>query len=58
MSTAILLVGIVVYSTQGFPEFEPLAMLGGMFWALGKSFLVYLVTSNVIIQEMRRQFLL
>ncbi|CCD65875.1 Transmembrane protein 144 homolog [Caenorhabditis elegans] len=37
MSTAILLVGIVVYSTQGFPEFEPLAMLGGMFWALGNA---------------------
>ncbi|ULU01066.1 hypothetical protein L5515_004300 [Caenorhabditis briggsae] len=35
MSAAILLVGVAVYATQGFPEFEPLAMLGGMFWALG-----------------------
>ncbi|CAL2037332.1 hypothetical protein CAEBREN_17184 [Caenorhabditis brenneri] len=37
MSAAILLVGVVVYATQGFPEFEPLAMLGGVFWALGNA---------------------
>ncbi|EFP09500.1 hypothetical protein CRE_25065 [Caenorhabditis remanei] len=37
MSSAILLVGVIVYWTQGFPEFEPLAMLGGVFWALGNA---------------------
>uniref|UniRef100_A0A1I7U367 Transmembrane protein 144 n=1 Tax=Caenorhabditis tropicalis TaxID=1561998 RepID=A0A1I7U367_9PELO len=37
MSIAILLVGVVVYATQEFPEFEPLAMLGGVFWALGNA---------------------
>uniref|UniRef100_A0A8R1HWS7 Transmembrane protein 144 n=1 Tax=Caenorhabditis japonica TaxID=281687 RepID=A0A8R1HWS7_CAEJA len=37
MSIAILLVGLVVYASQGFPEFEPVAMLGGFFWALGNA---------------------
>ncbi len=35
MSAAILAVGMVVNAFEGFPPFQPLAMLGGMFWAIG-----------------------
>ncbi|PAV88101.1 hypothetical protein WR25_09111 [Diploscapter pachys] len=35
MCVAIWCVGLITYSVEGFPKFEPLAMLGGMFWALG-----------------------
>ncbi|CAI2347866.1 unnamed protein product [Caenorhabditis sp. 36 PRJEB53466] len=45
MSAAILLVGLIVFATQGFPEFEPLAMLGGMFWALGNATAVPIMNS-------------
>ncbi|CAI5444877.1 unnamed protein product [Caenorhabditis angaria] len=45
MSTAILLVGFIVYATQGFPEFEPIAVLGGVFWAIGNSTAVPIMNS-------------
>ncbi|RCN31566.1 hypothetical protein ANCCAN_22642, partial [Ancylostoma caninum] len=35
MSTAILSVGLAIQALEGFPKFQPLAMLGGVFWALG-----------------------
>ncbi|KHJ81521.1 hypothetical protein OESDEN_18793, partial [Oesophagostomum dentatum] len=35
MATAILCVGLAVNAVEGFPTFQPLAMLGGLFWALG-----------------------
>ncbi|KAL6727511.1 hypothetical protein Aduo_009381 [Ancylostoma duodenale] len=35
MSTAILCVGLAIQAIEGFPKFQPLAMLGGVFWALG-----------------------
>ncbi|KAK6741164.1 hypothetical protein RB195_009179 [Necator americanus] len=35
MSTAILCVGMIINAVEGFPVFQPLAMLGGVFWALG-----------------------
>ena len=35
MATAILCVGFAVNAVEGFPPFQPLAMLGGLFWALG-----------------------
>ncbi|CAD6185858.1 unnamed protein product [Caenorhabditis auriculariae] len=37
MSAAIWLVGLAVYAMEGFPKFEPLAMIGGMLWTLGNS---------------------
>ncbi|WKY00093.1 hypothetical protein Q1695_014737 [Nippostrongylus brasiliensis] len=35
MSAAILCVGLFTHAFQAFPQFQPLAMLGGAFWALG-----------------------
>ncbi|EPB72067.1 hypothetical protein ANCCEY_08862 [Ancylostoma ceylanicum] len=35
MATAILSVGLAIQALEGFPKFQPLAMLGGVFWALG-----------------------
>uniref|UniRef100_A0A0R3RMQ6 Transmembrane protein 144 n=1 Tax=Elaeophora elaphi TaxID=1147741 RepID=A0A0R3RMQ6_9BILA len=37
MVTAIFLVGMVINAYEGFPQFYPLAMLGGAFWALGNA---------------------
>uniref|UniRef100_A0A7I5E5S8 Transmembrane protein 144 n=1 Tax=Haemonchus contortus TaxID=6289 RepID=A0A7I5E5S8_HAECO len=37
MSTAILMIGFIVFCLQGFPGFYPLAMLGGAFWSIGNS---------------------
>ncbi|ETN68869.1 hypothetical protein NECAME_15589 [Necator americanus] len=36
-SMAILCVGYVVFWYQNFPGFYPLAMLGGLFWTVGKT---------------------
>ncbi len=36
MSIAILVVGLIVNAIEGFPPFFPLAMLGGVFWSIGK----------------------
>lgn len=35
MSIGILCSGFIVHATQGFPGFEPIAVVGGMFWAIG-----------------------
>uniref|UniRef100_A0A914DRH3 Transmembrane protein 144 n=1 Tax=Acrobeloides nanus TaxID=290746 RepID=A0A914DRH3_9BILA len=35
MSSAILVVGIIVNMFVGFPAFQPLAMIGGVCWAIG-----------------------
>lgn len=37
MSIVIFSVGFCVYVYEGFPQFYPLAMLGGMFWTIGNS---------------------
>ena len=39
MACGILLVGLFVYGLENFPQFYPLAMLGGMFWSIGEFFL-------------------
>ncbi|KAK5964835.1 hypothetical protein GCK32_004075 [Trichostrongylus colubriformis] len=36
MATGILCVGMAVNAFEEFPKFQPLAMLGGVFWALGR----------------------
>lgn len=33
---AIFMIGMVINVYKGFPKFYPLAMLGGMFWAIGE----------------------
>ncbi|KAH7731322.1 hypothetical protein AAVH_00220 [Aphelenchoides avenae] len=35
MCCAILFVGFITYIATGFPQFQPLAMLGGFLWAIG-----------------------
>ncbi|CAB3403161.1 unnamed protein product [Caenorhabditis bovis] len=46
MASSIFLVGLIVYAIEGFPKFEPLAMLGGMFWVLGNATAIPII--NVI----------
>lgn len=36
MSCSIIMVGFIVFAIEGFPQFYPLAMLGGVSWGLGK----------------------
>jgi hypothetical protein len=35
MSIGVLCTGFIVHATMGFPGFEPVAVLGGVFWAIG-----------------------
>lgn len=35
MCSGIWFVGLIVHLARACPQFEPVAMLGGMFWALG-----------------------
>ncbi|ETN83900.1 hypothetical protein NECAME_01693 [Necator americanus] len=44
MSVAILVVGFLVFCLEGFPGFYPLAMLGGMFWAIGNASAVPIIS--------------
>ncbi|KAI6170821.1 hypothetical protein M3Y97_01115300 [Aphelenchoides bicaudatus] len=37
MSIGILCSGFIVHATQGFPGFEPIAVVGGMFWAIANA---------------------
>ncbi|CAG9532688.1 unnamed protein product [Cercopithifilaria johnstoni] len=37
MVTAIFLVGMIINAYEGFPQFYPLVMLGGAFWAFGNA---------------------
>jgi hypothetical protein len=41
MSIGVLCTGFVIHSILGFPGFEPIAVLGGMFWAIGEFFRAY-----------------
>lgn len=36
--TAIFMFGMIVSAARGFPAFQPFAMLGGIFWAIGEFF--------------------
>lgn len=36
MDTAIFMIGMIINAYEGFPQFYPLAMLGGVFWAIGE----------------------
>lgn len=36
LDTAVFMIGMIVYAYKGFPQFYPLAMLGGVFWGIGK----------------------
>ncbi|CAJ0916199.1 unnamed protein product, partial [Mesorhabditis belari] len=44
MSSAILLVGFCTFVYIGFPGFYPLAMLGGMFWSIGNSMAIPVIS--------------
>ncbi|VDO14597.1 unnamed protein product [Brugia timori] len=37
MCAAIFLVGMIINAYEGFPQFYPLAMLGGILWAIGNA---------------------
>ncbi|KAI1712458.1 transmembrane family of transporters domain-containing protein [Ditylenchus destructor] len=43
VGVAVLLNGFVVYSTQGFPHFYPLAVVGGMLWGTGNAMVVWII---------------
>ena len=36
MASAILSIGIIINAVNDFPQFQPLAMVGGALWAIGK----------------------
>lgn len=37
IAAGIWVVGLGVFAVEGFPKFYPLAMLGGILWAIGES---------------------
>ena len=43
---SIWIVGAIVYAIQGFPVFQPIAMLGGFFWSTGNLFTVKICDSD------------
>ncbi|KAI1715261.1 transmembrane family transporters domain-containing protein [Ditylenchus destructor] len=43
VGVAVLLNGFFVYSTQGFPKFYPLAVVGGMLYGTGNSMVVWII---------------
>uniref|UniRef100_A0A9J2PDH0 Transmembrane protein 144 n=1 Tax=Ascaris lumbricoides TaxID=6252 RepID=A0A9J2PDH0_ASCLU len=42
MGIGIIVVGFVIFITEGFPKIYPLAMLGGVVWTIGNSFAIAL----------------